>query len=277
LKSLPVIEIDGRRGMSLLFRRGIRDLISGFDRRELWIFMGWREVRKHYQRSIIGPFWLTLNMGILVGGLGVLYSQIFKQDIREYLPFLATGFILWAVIGSVINDSCVVYSSAAAAIRQVQLPLSVQSYQFVWRNFITFLHNFTIYILVALVFGIWPGLNGLLFFPALLMIMLNGFFISLLLGPLSARFRDIPPIVASFTQIFFFMTPIFWSPQSMPDRALFLILNPFYHFIEIARQPLLGGTGSLTNWVASLAITVILGIVSSTFFCRYRSRIAYWV
>ena len=163
-----------------------------------------------------------------------------------------------------------------STIRQVRLPLSVHVFQFMWKHVITFLHNITIFVLLACIFGIWPGVNGLLFFPAMMLLLLNGVWAALILGPISARFRDIPPIVASLTQICFFLTPVFWSPSALPDRALFLAFNPFYHFIQIARQPLLGETASALNWAVCTGITIVLGIVAVLFFSRFRSRIAYW-
>ena len=243
---------------------------------ELWIFLGWRDVRKHYRRSVIGPLWLTLSMGIMVGGLGVLYSQIFGMEISTYLPFLAIGFILWGLIGGVINAACTVFSGAGSSIRQIRLPLSVYVFQFVWSQLIAFGHNFLIYIIVALVFGINPGLEGLLFFPALFIYIINSVFVAMILGPLCARFRDIPMIVGSVIQVVFFMTPILWSAEQVPQRAIFVSLNPFYHFIEIGRDPLLGQMATLNNWIACLAITLILGLVSVPFFARFRSRITYW-
>ncbi|MBS9720218.1 ABC transporter permease [Tianweitania sp. BSSL-BM11] len=252
------------------------DLLEGLRHRELWLFLGWRDVRRHYQRSVLGPLWLTLSMGIMVAGLGVLYSQIFKMDIAEYLPFLAIGFIMWGFIGGTITASCSVFSGAAGSIRQIRLPLSVYVYQFVWSQLIAFGHNFIIYIIIAVLFGINPGFQVLLLLPALVLMALNGMFCAMILGPLCARFRDIPMIIASIIQVAFFMTPIIWSASQIPERAVFVNINPFYHFIEIARDPLLGQTGSLTNWLVCIGITIVMGILALTFFSRFRSRIAYW-
>ncbi|WP_062211039.1 ABC transporter permease [Aureimonas sp. AU12] len=267
---------DGAKSHATRRREAMEDFRQGFAMRELWLFLGWRDVRKHYSRSVLGPFWLTLSMGVMVGGLGVLYSEIFGQDIHEYLPFLAIGFIMWGLIGTTITGSCDVFSGAASSVRQVRMPLSVYIFQFMWKQLITFGHNFVIYILVAAIFGIWPGINGLLFVPALALITLNGIFITMILGPLCARFRDIPMIVASVIQVVFFMTPILWSAAMVPNRAFFLGVNPFYHFIEITRDPLLGQTALLSNWLACIGMTIVMGLCGFLFFARYRSRIAYW-
>jgi ABC-2 type transport system permease protein len=198
------------------------------------------------------------------------------MDISTYLPFLAVGFIMWSLIGNSITAACNVFAGAAPSIRQIKLPYSVYIFQFVWMQVVTFLHNFIIYILVAMIFGIWPTIATLLLIPALGLILFNCAFAAMILGPLCARFRDIPMIVASIIQVAFFMTPILWSASQIPERAIFVGANPFYHFIEIARDPLLGGTGSLGNWLGCLAITLVMGTAAFLFFARYRARIAYW-
>ncbi|WP_244630963.1 ABC transporter permease [Aureimonas sp. ME7] len=267
---------DGRRDRPAMMRETREDFSEAIKLHELWLFLGWRDVKKHYSRSVLGPFWLTLSMGVMVAGLGVLYSQIFKQDVATYLPFLAIGFIMWGLIAGLINGACEIYSSAAASVRQIRMPLSVYILQFVWRQLLTFGHNFVIYILVAIIFDIWPGVTGLLFFPALAILLLNGVFAAMILGPLCARFRDIPLIVSSVVQVVFFMTPILWNATMLPDRAVFLTLNPFYHLIEILRDPLLGSPALLQNWLACIGMTIVMGLVAFTFFSRYRTRIAYW-
>jgi len=192
------------------------------------------------------------------------------------LPKLAIGLILWGLINGLVIGSCGVFSSAASSLRQIRLPLSVHVYQFVWSQLLIFAHNFLIYLVIVLVFQIWPTWNILLFAPALLLILLNGFFLSLILGPLCARFRDVPMIISSVMQIVFFMTPIIWSADSMPQRAWLLNANPFFHFIEIVRDPLLGGTATIENWVACIAITVLTGVIAVAFFARFRARVVYW-
>lgn len=252
------------------------DLRGGIDRRELWLFLGWRDVRSHYRRTVIGPLWLTLSMGMMVLGLGILYSEIFQVDVATYLPNLAVGLIGWGLINGLVVGACDVLTANGPALRQVRLPLSVHLYQFVWGQLLTFAHNFVIYIAIVFVFAIWPSWKTLLFFPAIGLVLLNGVFVSMILGPLCARYRDVPLIISSVMQIAFFMTPIIWSAERMPKRALLLDANPFYHFIEIVRDPLLGRAASLENWTVAILLTGIVGIVAVAFFARYRARVVYW-
>lgn len=160
--------------------------------------------------------------------------------------------------------------------RQMNLPVSVYVFRFIWSQSVVFAHNFAIFIAIMLVFLINPGLNVLLFIPALLLIVLNGAFCAFILGPLCARFRDIPMIVGSVMQIAFFMTPIIWSPDQLSDRLWLVELNPFYHFIEIAKDPMLGSAAAPSHWLVCLGVTVVLGAIATCFFARVRSRLPYW-
>ena len=161
------------------------------------------------------------------------------------------------------------------------LPFSVHVYRRVWCNVLIFFHNAAIFVVVAVLFSIWPGWTGLLAVPGFVLLCLNGIWVGLLLGIVSARFRDVPPIVASLVRILFFVTPIIWMPELMPGRALMLAVvldfNPFFHFVELVRAPLLGQAPGLVSWVAASGITLGGWLLAFESLRRYRRRIAYWV
>src|SRR3954454_20481851 len=99
-------------------------------------------------------------------------------------------------------------------------------------------------------------------------IAFNGIWIGLMLGPLSARFRDVPPIMASLTQLAFFLSPVFWRPEQMRAPEMLVLLNPFYYMLEMVRKPLMGQVPSLEMWLVSIAMCVVGAIVGVVFFAR---------
>jgi ABC-2 type transport system permease protein len=122
-------------------------------------------------------------------------------------------------------------------------------------------------------------------FAAFGLLVVNGVWVSLLSGIVSTRFRDLTPITQSVVQLMFFLTPIVWiyddllnSPNpAVAERARLAEFNPFLHFVEIVRAPLLGADQHLRHWVIVLAITVAGWIVTLAVMRRYRARVAYWV
>lgn len=258
-------------------RAGLRDLSEGLKRWELWGTMGWYDVRQHYRRSVLGPLWLTLSMAVMVGALGFLYGGLFGYPLAEYLPYLALGLIFWTFISSFMLAGCTVFSGASAYILQVNVPLSIYVYRLLWRNLIILAHNALVYLAIVMIFGLWPGPAGLLLLPGLVLVGLIGMAASFLLGVLSARFRDIPPIVASVVQIMFFLSPILWKPEQVPAKTVIIGANPFYHLLAIVRQPLLGEVPALGSWLFTAGLAVAGILLAGFFFVRFRSRIAYWV
>jgi ABC-2 type transport system permease protein/lipopolysaccharide transport system permease protein len=255
----------------------LTDLREGLAHWELWVMLGWNDIRQRYRRSIVGPFWITISMAAMIGGLGYMYAGLFNQKLDEYLVYLAAGIIVFNFISSVLTDGTHVFISSARPILQAKAPMSIYVYQMIWRNILIFLHNISIMVILVVVFQVKLGLGVLLALAGLALLTVNGVWAGLLLGALSARFRDIPPIVASLMQVAFFLTPIFWKREHLPDREAFVDLNPFYYFVEVVRMPLLGHTPPARVWLVVLAMTVVGGLVSLLFFARYRRRIAYWV
>ena len=256
--------------------RALQDVVEGACAFRLWGMLGWQDVRQRYRRSTLGPFWLTISMGALVGGLGVLYAGLFRMDVADYLPFVAAGLIIWGLLSGLITEGCAAFIGAEGIIKQVNLPLSVHVYRVVWRNLIVFAHNVAIYVAAAVIFSIQPGWTGLLVLPGLALLCLNGVWMGLLFGLVSARFRDVPQIVASVVQVAFFLTPIIWKPELLPDRAFVLDLNPFFHLVELVRAPSLGQAPGLVSWFAAAGITLGGWLVTLLMYRRYRWRIAYW-
>lgn len=255
----------------------LRDLREGLSRWQLWGLLGWQDISLRYRRSLFGPFWLTISMGIMVLALGVIYSHIFHINTHDYLPFLTVGFLVWGQIVGSVNEGCHTFIEAEGLIRQLDLPLSLFPLRVAWRNLIIFLHNAAIYVVVVLVYDLWPGWTLLAAVGGLAVLMLNTLWVSVLFGMLSARYRDIPQIAASLLQIAFFITPIIWMPEVMSDRVMLVQANPFYHLIELVRAPMLGHLPGLLTIKVAVGFTVAGWLVAFLLFRRFHTRIAYWV
>ena len=255
----------------------LADIGNGLALWRLWVTLGWNDILQRYRRSILGPFWLTASMAVMVVALGFLYSELFRTPIRDFLPYLCVGLLVWNFLSSFLTEGCNLFIGSESYIKQIKLPFSVYVFRSSWSKLIVFAHNFVIYFGIILYFGIWPGAASLLFLPALALLILNGAAASTYLGMLSARFRDIPQLVASIVQIIFFMTPIMWNTELLKGRRIVADINPFYHLIEIARAPLLGVVPDMKHYVIVLAITVVNLGFALLFFVRFRNRVAYWV
>jgi ABC-type polysaccharide/polyol phosphate export permease len=242
--------------------------------------LAWQDIRQAYRRSAVGPFWLTIGMAVQILTMGIVFGLIFKTDLREYLPFLATSVILWGLISSTVNDGCMSFISAEAIIKQLRIPHFQHVFRVVWKNIITAGHNIVILPLVFLAFWEFPNWSLLALVPGLVILVLNLTWIVWLLGMLSARYRDMPPIISSVVTIAFYVTPVMWYPKLIENDSLahlLLGLNPLYHWIQIVRLPILGQWPTLENWGLALLSAGIGWTVTLVAYKNYKNMIAYWV
>src|SRR5262245_65717647 len=100
----------------------IRDLYEGIVAWPMWSTVGWNDIRQRYRRSVLGPFWITISMGLFIALLGTIYSRIFNQEIATFLPYVAMGVISWGFISGTMVESCNVFMEGASVIKQIQLP-----------------------------------------------------------------------------------------------------------------------------------------------------------
>ena len=256
---------------------GWRDVKGGFVAWRIWGTMGWQDIRQRYRRSILGPFWITLSMAMMIAAVAVTFGTLFGADMASYLPFLTLGLLIWQFMSTSVTDGCQAFTHAEVYIKQVELPLTTYVFRFVWRNLLLFFHNAAVYLLLALILGLWPSPMALLAIPGLLIVILNSLWMGLLLGCLSTRFRDVPMIVTNVMQFFFFLSPVMWRPEQLAGRHAVVMWNPFYHLIELFRAPLLGHEPELASWLVGLGFLVFGGAFTFVFFARFRNRIPYWL
>jgi ABC-type polysaccharide/polyol phosphate export permease len=264
-------------GAEAALLQALSDLLSGFSRAWMWSALAYQDIRLRYRGSLLGPFWITLTNLIMLAAMGTIYAALFKMETSTYIPFLMTGLLVWQFLSTTVNEGCFTFSAAQDVIQQVPLPFSIQAYRTVYRNLIVLAHNAVIIPFGLILFRIPVTWHVLEIFPALLVLCVNGLWISLLLGTVSARFRDVPPIVANAVQVVFFITPIFWPIDAVGDWKRLLALSPVYAAIDVVRTPLLGQAISPHSWPILLVCTAVGAAFGLGFFVRFRERIAYWI
>lgn len=263
------------------FRRAWQDVAEACSRHELWITLGWQDIKQRYRRSVLGPFWITLAAGISSLAMGFLYGMLFHIPLREFLPYVTIGIVLWNVVQGALTDGVEVFIENEGLIKQLPAPVSVHVFRLMYRHMIFLLHNFVVIVLVLAVFPSTWSWADLSFIPGIFLIIVNAFWVTLVIGTLATRFRDIVPMMTSVVQLLFFVTPIIWTQHSLLEQGSWkskvVEINPLFHFLEIVRAPLLGQSQSLYHWLIVLAITV-LGWLFALFVLRnYRNRVPYWV
>jgi lipopolysaccharide transport system permease protein len=145
------------------------------------------------------------------------------------------------------------------------------------RNVIIFAHNILAYIPFMIYLKIMPSWTWLMLIPGMLIVILAAIPMSIILGIFCARFRDMQQIVGSVVQLAFFLTPIFWKPETLGNRIYLAKYNPLYMFVDVLRGPVYGYVPGLNVYVGVLVIVALLYAIAIPLFSRYRPRVAFWV
>lgn len=253
------------------------DAVSGISNWHAWLLLAWLDIKHKYRRSVLGPFWITITMGVLIGGIGLVYSTLFGLDIKKYLPYIALGDTTWIYMSMVMQDACTTFSGSSNLIRAARMPLMLHVMRAVTRNFFIYLHGSVVLIPVLIYGDIWPTPLWGISLLGILAIVLMSIPASLMLGIVAARFSDLTPIISNGMQLLFFLTPIIWHAEMLKNKRFIADWNPFYHFIELVRAPVLGQVPSMLSWwVVGLSIVSAIAL-ASLIMVLLRRRVSVWV
>lgn len=255
----------------------LQDFKKASSQYQIWLHLGLLEVKQRYRRSVLGPWWISISMLIFIGVMGVIFSRIFAQSLPEYITFFTSGFLLWSFVSTCINESTDLFKMNSGFIKQVKLPYNLYVMKFLTKNVSFLAHNFVVYLLVIGFFKVNPGWVSLLAIPGIALLVINMYWICLLVALISTRFRDMVPIVNSAVQILFFITPISWMPKLLGENSIIVKLNPLVYLLDAARLPLQGIAPALSVWWIDIAIACVGLSISCRVFGSVRSRIPFWI
>lgn len=267
----------GRRGALFQLQMALRDLRNSFQRLGLAWSLATHDIASRYRGSVLGPFWITLSMGLMVLGIGFLYASLFNAPIDQFLPYVAFGIVFFGVMTGIVNEGCDTFVQASGILSQTSLPMLTFVWRTVFRNLINLAHHMVIVVGMLAVFGHWKTADPLMALVGVTLMLLNASWASLLAGIASARYRDIPQIVVSVMQFAIFMTPVFWLPDRFGKHQAFLDFNPFYHLLHAVRGPLLGQPVAAHTYVVLVTMAVVGWLTAFLIFARTRRRIVHYL
>jgi ABC-type polysaccharide/polyol phosphate export permease len=252
-------------------------LLDGVRAWRIWTLLGWQDIVLRYRGSALGPVWMVANLGVLMLGVTILYSELLKQKPETFMPFLATSLVLMNVIWPVLLEGCHTFAGSPDIVRQVRMPLSALVMRTIFRNIIVLGHNALLIVIVFVGFNKFGNVKPIETLFGVFLLLFNLGWMSVLLAVLGARFRDAFQIVSSILNFMGIFTPIYWLPSLIKDNRILLDINPLFHMIEVVREPILGGAASNLNYLTTILGGLIGWSIAILVFQKTRQRIAFWI
>ena len=219
-----------------MFRHFINFLIDLYRNRALILQLTVRDFKTRYLGSYLGLLWAFIQPTVTILIFWFVFEVGFKSAPVGDFPFilwLMTGIIPWFFIsdcfasgtGSVVENS---YLVKKIVFRVSMLPV-------VKLLSALFVHIFFILVifLVFSIYEIYPGIHSLqvIYYGFSAIVLLLG--LTWLTSALVIFLKDVGQIVAMCLQFGFWLTPIFWSLQMIPEKyQIYLKLNPVYYIVQ---------------------------------------------
>ena len=66
---------------------------------------------------MLGPLWISISMGVIATAMGILYGALFHEPIPTFLPYVATGLLIWNFVSGCILEGSEVFIANEGLIR----------------------------------------------------------------------------------------------------------------------------------------------------------------
>ena len=255
----------------------IGDLQEGFRLSPLWWRMGLEQTYNRYRRTLLGPFWIavaTMSTGL---SIAFVFGSLMGGNWQEFLPRILGGVTAWMLVSGIVAEGAMLFVGAAGMMQVMRLPLSFHALLSSNRAVINFLHQLVAFWALMLIFRLFVPPHWSILF-AIPLVTITGFLLSIPVGMLSTRYRDVGFLVGTAFSVLFLLTPVFWDRAQLPEDKRWIVdLNPFSHLLETIRQPLVGQMAPLVNWQASLLTCLVSGVLAVVSLMLFRKRVVFWL
>lgn len=225
-----------------------------------------KDIRGKYKGSFLGVLWSFINPLLSVVVYAIVFHYIMRFNIEHYLIYLIAGIIPWTFFTTSINSGMNSILFNANIIKKVYFPREILPISSVTSGLV----NFLISCIIILIFAIFSGVGigfSLLFLPIVIIIQyIFTLGIVFVLSAIEIYVKDIEHIVNFIISMLFYVTPILYTPDYVPENMKFILkLNPMSYIIEAYHD--IFYYKQVPN-ISSLGI--ILGISLIIFFIGYK-------
>jgi ABC-type polysaccharide/polyol phosphate export permease len=275
---LPRHYVAARGSFASELAAAAQDLVRSFEQWRLWKTLAFNDILGRYRGSVLGPFWITLTTAAFVVGIALVYGSLMHVATEKYVPWMATGVVVWNTMAATLLEGGDAFIASSTIIRAGSLPLPMFVWRVIFRNILNFAHQLVVIFAVAVWFHYLLKINLPMALLGFVLVLFNISWMSFFAAVAAARFRDIQQVIATMMQLIFFISPVIWIPNEMRGvRSALLTANPFYHLLEVTRDPLLGLPTPLHSIIFLVGLGVTGWLVTFLLYASVRRRIVHYL
>ncbi|MGI0011638.1 MAG: ABC transporter permease [Nitrosopumilaceae archaeon] len=226
------------------------------------------DLKIRYRNSILGFLWNFLEPLLMLGVLYIVFTNIFNSQIEHFALYILLGLILWNMFakGTTIGLNSIL--SRSSILKQIYFPREITSLSSAITALIMLCFELMVFVIFMIAFQFIPPAT-IIFLPLVILlefILVAG--LSLPLSVLNVRYRDIQFIWTVIVQAGFFLTPIFYKFEVIPEYFRnILYFNPMVQIVNIAHDATLYNIAPTIESIELATVTTLLifGLSYATF------------
>ncbi|KAF1708919.1 hypothetical protein CSC70_12555 [Pseudoxanthomonas kalamensis DSM 18571] len=256
------------------------DLWQSLRNPEFWALSSWLDILVRARKSRLGVLWLMTPALIYVFGLGSFFASLYGRAISEFAAHIALGAMIFRTIMSTVIGSANIFNASSSFIMDGRVRMTDYLLEALAKSCFDFCAYLPITTVALVLFGQVSWLGLALAPVAAFLIYVNALWISVVFSLVGARFPDFGQLIGQASIFLFLLTPIIWYPESIPVdsiRGHLMRFNPFFHYVSLFRNPIMGDpVEPLTLWF--IGISTVIGLLLAGFlYRRYARYVPLWI
>lgn len=194
-----------------------------------------RNVKLKYQQSWLGLLWTIVNPVMILAILLAVFTRVIRIDIENYWAFLLTGYFAYHFVSQATLAAGSVLDEYAVMIRSVAVPRSATVLAAVTSRFIEFIIEFTLALVLIVIFHHESVPLSFLWLPLLILLMYTlTVGLSLMISALAVFYYDVRHMLPIALTALFYVSPVIYSVDMVPEqyRAIYY-LNPLAPLLDL--------------------------------------------
>jgi len=230
-----------------------------------------RDFTQKYVGTSLGQFWFILSPIIMIAIYSIIFSNVMilklgiEQSHYAYSVYLVSGLFAWVSFSTLLGTLVNSIDTNAHYLKKISIPMYVFQISSALSQTIAFVISMILAVLFLFVVDFPLSYTMFLLIPLIFLQLLFTFSLGVILSLLVPFFKDIKVVVPIVLQLWFWITPIIYFKEIVPEKYHILFtINPFYYFIEsyhsiflYAKPPL------LTHFVGLSLLTLALFVLAA--------------
>jgi len=243
------------------------------DRDLLWLLTK-KETTLQYKRTVLGIFWSLLNPLLLALVFYVAFVVVLKIQKKEFPLFLLAALFPWTWFSNSVSASTVSLIANRSLIKKYPFPKHYLLTAGVFSQGVHFLFSLPIITFLVYYYGkaahpIW--LLGIPLFMLIQFILTMG--VSLAVSVINVYFMDFQFIVAFLLNLLFWVSPIIYQLDTIPEPYRFLSqsINPLTPLMSSWRELFLSNMIQW-NWLVNALLSSLVVLSAGLIIFRRLNR-----